>query len=302
MTCQQAQESLSLYLYGEMEFAVEEEFEQHTAQCALCADALARERKWHAVMNDAQASVPLDLLSQCRRELSRELLEEARHAPGLWARLVESLRPTRWSMQLASAALLICLGFSAAFILQRMQAPASDLTEVTSKVRSIGGGPNGEVEIAVDEVRPRKIHGPADDPSVVRYLINASRDADDPGLRAESVDWLNKSARPEVRDALLYSLGHDPNSGIRSKALEGLGRFSSDQICKRSLMSVLEHDQDPAVRGQAIDLLVPGRNAIIPSPQIAGKLQEVMASEPDSYVRQRAQHALQVMNASYETY
>lgn len=306
MTCQQAQESLSLYLYGEMEFSVEEEFEQHIAPCRLCADALARERKWHAVMNDAQAIVPLDLLSQCRRELSRELRAEARYAPSLWARLIESIRPTRWSMKLASAALLVCLGFSAAFMLQRAQGPLSDgaslPSEVTSKVRSIGRGPNGEVDIAVDEVRPRKIHGRTDDPSVVRYLIDASRDADDPSLRAESVDWLNKSAAPEVRDALLYSLGHDPNSGIRSKALEGLGRFSNDQVARSSLISVLEHDQDPAIRGQVIDILVPGNNAILPSPQIAGKLQEVMASEPNGYVRQRAQRALQVMNASYETY
>ncbi len=299
MTCQQAQESLSLYLYGEMEFSREEEFEQHTAQCALCADALSRERKWHAVMNDAQASVPLDLLSQCRRELSRELQAEARNAPSLWARLFESMRPTRWSMQLASAALLVCLGFSAAFMLQRWQAPSAG---VTSKVRSIGGGPNGEVDIAVDEVRPRKVHGSTDDPSVLHYLIDASRDADDPGLRAESVVWLNKSSGPEVRDALLYSLGHDPNSGIRSKALEGLGRFSNDQIARSSLISVLEHDQDPAIRGQVIDILVPGNHGTLPSPQIAGKLQEVMASEPDGYVRQRAQRALQVMNASYETY
>ncbi len=299
MTCQQAQESLSLYLYGEMEFIVEEEFEQHTAQCALCADALARERKWHVLMNDAQANVPLDLLSQCRRELSRELQADKRRAPSLWARLVESIRPTGWSMQLASAALLVCLGFGAAFMLQRWEAPSSD---VTSKVRSIGRGPNGKVEIAVDEVRRRKIEGRADDPSVLRYLIDASRDADDPGLRAESVEWLDKSDGPEVRDALLYSLGHDPNSSVRSKALQGVGRFSNDQIARNSLVSVFEHDQDPAIRGQAIDILVPGNNAILPNPQIAGKLQEVMASETDGYVRQRAQRALQVMNASYETY
>jgi len=299
MTCQQVQESLSLYLYGEMEFLAEEEFEQHTAKCALCADALARERKWHVVMNDAQASVPLDLLSQCRRELSRELQAEARSAPGLWGRLVESIRPARWSMQLASAALLVCVGFSAAFMLQRWNVPPSD---VTSKVRSIGRGTNGELDIAVDEVRPRRISGRADDPAVLRYLIEASKDADDPGLRADSVEWLNKSSSPEVRDALLYSVAHDPNSGIRSKALEGLGRFSNDQMVRRSLVSVLEHDQDPAVRGQAIDLFVPGNNAILPSPQVAGALQGVLESEPDGYVRQRAQRALRVMNASLETY
>jgi HEAT repeat protein len=299
MTCQQAQESLSLYLYGEMEFSAEEEFEQHTAKCVLCADALARERKWHVVMNDAQANVSLDLLSQCRRELSRELQAEARSAPSLWRRLVESIRPTGWAMQLASAALLVCVGFSAAFMLQRWNVPAPD---VTSKVRSIGRGANGEVDIAVDEVRPRRVSGRADNPAVLRYLIEASKDADDAGLRADSVEWLNKSSGPEVRDALLYSVAHDPNSGIRSKALEGLGRFSNDQMVRRSLVSVLEHDQDPAVRGQAIDLFVPGNNAILPNPQVAGALQGVVESEPDGYVRQRAQRALRVMNASLETY
>ena len=304
MTCQQAQESLSLYLYGEMEFSVEEEFERHTAQCMSCADALARERNWHVAMNDAQASVPLDLLSQCRRELSRELQAEARERPGLRDRLLESIRPSRWSMQLAVAALLVCVGFSGAFMLQRWEFSSSVVTppDVTSKVRSIGRGPNGEVEIAVDEVRPRRISGRTDNPAVLQYLIDASKDADDPGLRADSVEWLKKSAGPEVRDALLYSVAHDPNSGIRSKALEGLGRFSNDQIARRSLVSVLEHDQDPGVRGQAIDILVPGNNAVIPNPQIAGTLQEVLASEPDGYVRQRAQRALRVMNASLETY
>jgi hypothetical protein len=299
MTCQQAQESLSLYLYGEMEFSAEESFEQHIKLCQLCADGLARERKWHAVVNDAQPNVSLDLLSQCRRDLYRELQLEAGNAPGWWGRFMESIRPSRWSMQLASAALLVCVGFGVAFMLQRWEAPAGDLT---SRVRSVGRGANGEVEVAVDEVHSRRVSGRADNPAIINYLIDGSKDADDPGLRADSVEWLDKAAGPEVRDALLYSATHDPNTAVRSKALEGLGRYSNDQIARRSLVSVFEHDRDPALRGQAIDLLVPGNNAILPNPQIAGKLQEVLESEQDGYVRQRAQRALRVMNASLETY
>ncbi len=299
MTCQQVQESLSLFLYGEMEFSVEEAFEQHIRACALCAGALSRERKWHVVVDDVQADVPLELLSQCRTDLARELKLEAANAPGWWSRFVESIRPSHWSMQLASAALLVCVGFSAALMLRRLEGPASD---ATTRVRAIGRGSNGEVEIAVDEVRPRRVSGKADDPSIVHYLIDASKDTDDPGLRSDSVEWLKKASGPEVRDALLYSAMHDPNSGVRSKALEGVGQFANDQIASRSLVSVMEHDQDPAVRGQAIDLLVPGNNAILPNPQITGKLQEVLESEPDGYVRQRAQRALRVMNASLETY
>ena len=36
MTCQEVQASLSLYLYGELDFAREEHLENHLAECAFC--------------------------------------------------------------------------------------------------------------------------------------------------------------------------------------------------------------------------------------------------------------------------
>ena len=44
MTCQDVQSSLSLYLYGELDFAQEEEVENHLADCAACQLSLAREK------------------------------------------------------------------------------------------------------------------------------------------------------------------------------------------------------------------------------------------------------------------
>ena len=47
MTCTQVQQNLSLYLYGELDFAAEEAVETHIGGCAFCQLALAREKEWH---------------------------------------------------------------------------------------------------------------------------------------------------------------------------------------------------------------------------------------------------------------
>ncbi len=76
MTCQQVQVNLSLYLYGELEFAQEEELELHLADCSFCQMALAREKSWHTSLNAERQDVPLDLLSQSRRDLRLALQSE----------------------------------------------------------------------------------------------------------------------------------------------------------------------------------------------------------------------------------
>ena len=69
MTCQQVQTNLSLFLYGDLDFATEEQLEEHLSWCAACQLALDREKAWHATLNVECADVPLDLLARCRREL-----------------------------------------------------------------------------------------------------------------------------------------------------------------------------------------------------------------------------------------
>ena len=61
-------------------------------------------------------------------------------------------------------------------------------------------------------------------------------------------------------------------------------------------MAVVDHDQDPAIRGQGDRILVPGHSPIFPTIRRSpASCKEVMAFlEQDGYVRQRAKQALQV--------
>ena len=133
MTCQQVQVNLSLYLYGELEFAKEEELELHLPGCSLCQIALSREKAWHTSLNAERQDVPLDLLSKCRRDL-RVVLQAADTQPlrgrtwlsrllpvsrtrlrfKKWSFEAMHLSPVRWSPKLAFASLFVFLGFSLA--------------------------------------------------------------------------------------------------------------------------------------------------------------------------------------------
>jgi HEAT repeat protein len=114
----------------------------------------------------------------------------------------------------------------------------------------------------------------------------------------ESVDLLkNNSQSAEIRKALVYSLEHDPNAGVRLKALDGLKQFAQDPDTRQALTQVLLKDDNPGVRMQVIDLLVQRH-----TDAMVGVLQELMEKEDNSYIRMRCQKVLQEMNASAEMY
>jgi HEAT repeat protein len=66
---------------------------------------------------------------------------------------------------------------------------------------------------------------------------------------------------------------------------------------RQTLSYVLQNDQNPGVRIQAIDILTQRQDA-----DMVGTLQKLMAKESNSYVRQRCQKALEDMNASVGTF
>src|ERR1700753_40391 len=117
MTCHQVQTDLSLYLYGELNFAAEEALEDHLAGCAFCQQALARKKSWHTSLNADYRDVPLDVLSECRRELKSKIVEARAGAgrPALWRRLLEPFQTSSvvWSKRMAFASFLVIAGFGA---------------------------------------------------------------------------------------------------------------------------------------------------------------------------------------------
>jgi HEAT repeat protein len=182
-------------------------------------------------------------------------------------------------------------------------AEAGFLDPSTAHIRDIQPSDDNRVRIVFDQVHEREITGGMDDQAVRRLLIAASKDPADPGIRVDSVEILNNQKGSDVRDALVHAAQHDPNAGVRLKALQGLGRFVDDPTIRESLAFVLQHDYNSDVRSQAIDVLAPMAGRAKLSPQLTGTLQEIVRSEQaDNYVRMRCMQLLVEMNALPDVY
>jgi HEAT repeat protein/putative zinc finger protein len=315
MTCAEARQNFSLYLYGELDFSTDELLEQHVAECAECESALTKERQWHESVAAASTEVPIDLLAKCREDLrdSLSVVREARQPA--WIRWLDSLgfRSNSWSMRLATASLLVCLGFGLSRLLERHGLPNPGIVDgftsemnlldpVRAHVRLIEPSGDNRVQLVVDEVREHIVSGSLDDSRVRRLLLAASKDPTDPTIRVDSVEMLKDVDGDDVREALFDTAQHDPNAGVRLKAIEALGRFANDSSTRRTLLFVLSHDESPDVRTQAIDMLVAPETTGNLSPQLADALQSLMRSDPDQYVRMRCRQALKSPHRAVPVY
>jgi HEAT repeat protein len=115
----------------------------------------------------------------------------------------------------------------------------------------------------------------------------------------------HRAQSAEIRSALVYLVGHDPNDGVRLKAMEGLKASATEPEVRDALARALLNDSNPGVRTQAIDMLVPRpEDHSFPNIDRAmiGTLQELMLRENNPSVRQRGQRVLEAINASAEIY
>jgi hypothetical protein len=311
MTCQDAQKRLSLYLYGELAFSEEEELEQHVSECAVCERALAGEKAWHSSVNAEQADLPLEVLASCRQQLRAEIADaNAGRKSSWWEHWAGWLgfSAPRWSAQLALASFLVFVGFGAARYIDRsglsggLALSAQDMGVINpsaARVRDIEPAEDKQVRIVVDQ--ERAITGPVDSDEIRRWLVAATTEVADPGIRIDSIEMLNGQPGQDVRDALLNTVQHDANAAVRLKAVEGLRRFRDDPAAREGLVYVLQHDENAGVRSQAIEVLAPASGSI--SPGLADALQVVMRSgQPDEYVRLRCLELLRQVNAPLDVY
>ncbi len=313
MNCQQVQGNLSLYLYGELDFAREEELDQHLSGCAFCQQALTREKTWHTALKSENSDVPLDLLAQCRQGLRESITREPKNQPlaRSWFRWVNPLHfsPTRWSSQIAMASFLVFLGFGVARWMDRhdlSKGLVSGITEAglfnpaTARVRDIEPVAQGRIRVVFDQ--QGEMTGSVNDAIVRQMLLAATRDQD-PGLRVSSMQMLTNETGDDVREALLNSVLHDPNAAVRMQALEGLRRYPVDTGTLSALRFVLQHDENAGVRSEAIDVLAPLDRRLQMTPALVGTLQDLMNSaQDDDYIRARCFTVLQEVKGGLPLY
>ena len=309
-TCEEVRMQLGLLLYGELSFDEEETVDAHLEGCAECRAALERERELHAAFDRVTVEPPASVLWESRQNLQRQIAAE--HAPVHRVSWWDQFLDARW-LKSAGALALLSIGFFGARMFPSLGLGIAGMSLVdpgAQRVRSVEPGPNGGIQIVLDETRQRVISGGLDDQNIRVLLLSAAKDPSDPGLRYETVGILNDRAQAaEVRDTLIYALEHDENAGVRLKAMDGLKPFVRQPEVRKALSGVLLSDGNPGMRTQAIDLLTQGvgegtgnttGNAL--GRDIIGTLQELMNRENNAYVRQRGERVLQLVNASQETY
>jgi anti-sigma factor RsiW len=303
MSCQEVQASLSLYLYGELDFAREEQVENHLAECAFCQRTLAREKEWHTLANVQIQEPPLDLLAECRQQLRPALARERAHPSSAraWWRWTNpfDISATRWSAQIALASMLVFIGFASARWFDRggLETGPNEMSLLNpagAHIRDVQTDGAGVVRIVVD--RESEIVGRIGDANVRSLLLAGTRQPD-PGVRFYSFEVLAQQdgagTAEDLRDVFLYSVRNDPNPAVRLEAIQGLRRFSGDPAALEALKFVLEHDDNPDVRFQAVDLLAPVDSGVTVTPATAQAIADVMRSSPeDEYVRARCTQAL----------
>jgi hypothetical protein len=309
MTCHHVQLQLSLYLYGELDFASEEALENHLSGCALCQQCLVREKKWHTTASSEYRDVPLDLLSRCRQDLRNRIALESSPRKRTWSwPAALRISPTPWSYRFAVASFLVFLGFAGARFLDHYQfsdglgLSQAKLFNPSTRISDIQPDGEGRVRIVLDQINQREVVGNPQDQNVKQWLLIATQDTSDPGIRVDSVEMLGQQGGVDVRDALLDRIQHDPNAAVRLKALESVRRFSDDPETRNVLRSALEHDVDPAVRSEAIDILAPINQRPQLSPELAATLQNLARSENDDYVRERCLQLLRAIHGPLDIY
>ncbi len=309
MKCDEAARMLPLYLYGELDFDEEERLETHLDGCEPCRLAVARQRRMNELLDAAALRVDDGMLTSVRLEARARLKQEPRLHQSWWSHVSDmfSIRfaPAPMLAQSLGAIALIALGFLGARVAPlglSARSGASNVADVldpaASRVRYVQPGESGQVQIVIEETQRHTLTGRAEDEPIRQWLMTATKDPADAGVRVESVELLkSQCGSADIRNVLLYALQHDPNVGVRLKALDGLKQFASDPETKQVLTRVLLADSSPGVRTQVVDLLVQHRED-----QMVGVLQELLSRENNGYIRQRCERALHDMNASPETY
>jgi hypothetical protein len=287
MNCELAQERIVTAAYGELPDDRVHELERHVQGCAQCRQMREQVLALKVLADACPVREPEpNLIARARLRLDEAL--DALPPRRWYERLAQRIGNGVASLQAAPVAALLLLaagagagGLGGYRIAQQRAAraaapavamsasqPAAAEPELASvaNVSDIERQPNSKiVDVSYNQLVPRRIEGPLDDPAIRRLLVLAVRNPASPAVRDRSVDLLAAECRSGhssqlagVRDALMIALHYDKSPAVRKKALDGLQPYiAQDMQVRDAVLETLLNDSDPGVRTAAIDLLAP---------------------------------------------
>jgi hypothetical protein len=313
MTCQEIDQSLALYGYGELGAAEREAVEEHLASCERCRQAMVELRGLQGLLaQHAPAGPPPDLLVRSRLCLEEALDREQTS----WRALVRSWFEvaTAHPARVMSALTLVAFGFSVGWLLRPRvvtqpaepgaSSPSAGTAAMTggtlggariSSISQVAPDPEtGQLHITLNAEKGMTLEGSLDDPQVRQVLVYTLKSYDNPGIRLDTLNAIGSDGGgdPVVRDALLYALEHDSNAGVRLQALHTAARSKWAPETAQALLEAAEKDSNAGVRGAAVDALVQHVSedhdqGLVPA------LEKLASQDSDRYVRLKSETALQ---------
>ncbi len=300
MTCEELENNILLYLYGELDGETRAVVDAHLAVCERCRAKMEEGRQVLRLLDQRPVREPSpEVLLRSRLALDDELDHEQLGWSGLlrswgWGRMA-------WpGARAATALVLLVLGFGLGWGVrplvtpQRGTSPApfsaaslveEDLDELRiSGVSRLGSDPQtGDVRVRLDAERRVTLEGSLDDPRIQQVLVYAVKSYDNPGIRRDTLDALRaRSEYPPVRSALVHALRHDPNAGVRLAAIEAIEATAWDAEVRQVFLEVLQTDANPGVRVAAVDVLSRHADA-----DVLPVLERLAVNDHNAYVRMK---------------
>jgi hypothetical protein len=283
-------ELINLSITGELSEKEISELNAHISLCPECKELLIATRKLKNIpLSDLHIEPPETLLEESRKELFAFINEprSAKNPPRaekigkihIPANLVKfpaiasilSFGKNILNKKTAiSFALVFLFGIFSGFLLFKYAFNDNISKGIISENMTIAGKPviqnlrfisneneTGKVEFTIDEVIKMKVTGNINEPQVQNILARALVNEQNPGIKLKTISAFNenKLTGKPMKDAIIQTLKHDDNPGVRAEALNVLSDMPYDNEIEESIIFVLQNDQNSGIRINALKII-----------------------------------------------
>ena len=320
MKHQQYKEWVQLSLYHELNEREQSLLDDHLLGCSECREELNRLQKFHAALKHYNPQFVTEKeLADARRSVRVRLHEDIEHPSWIQKMIagIEKIFPAPVRLAFGGTAIL-AIGVFTGYVIFKSPAektlflqPASLMQasyssgeiQITNVKFDERNEQTGNVEFTFEAISPMHVRGNINDEHVQKILARALLNEQNPGMRLRTVDMIGSKAEQtpnlmnaEVKAALIATLKHDPNSGVRKQALEVLSDYLPDTAVTRAFLYVLANEKNTGLVINAINLLDVSKFEHHPiSNELQQFLQHKVLSEGNQYVKIKATAALQEM-------
>lgn len=313
--CPRMQLAITLYHAGELDDSARLQVERHLEGCPACREAAERIGEIARLAAEAPGLAEEPVAAAARRSRLMAALAPqpaVRHLQPLPARPI-SFQPLYVAL---AAMLLVAFGFLLGRFSGRTPAPDPTLQALLTgfqpvvtaghtvqpellNVQRVRYDPrSGQFEITYNTVNGVRLQGTGNQPQVQLMLARAMVGSDNPALRLHAVKAAGaiaeqqQSLDEELLQAIDYLLSKEQNQGVRLMAIRVLRALPLTDTIKKTLLQIVLHDENPALRLEAFD----GLAAHADGREIEPYLQTI-AKDSSSSLRVKARALQQTIDA-----